>query len=64
MSPEDLIYDTLTFPLTTGQEELRNDAIETIEAIRLIKATNPRRDDRAWHQQRQLWCGYQRRAVC
>jgi len=41
MSPEDLIYDTLTFPLTTGQEELRNDAIETIEGIRLIKEQIP-----------------------
>lgn len=41
MSPEDLIYDTLTFPLTTGQEELRNDAVETIEGIRLIKEHIP-----------------------
>lgn len=41
MSPEDLIYDTLTFPLTTGQEELRNDAVETIEGIRLIKQNIP-----------------------
>ncbi len=41
MSPEDLIYDTLTFPLTTGQEELRNDAVETIEGIRLIKERIP-----------------------
>jgi 5-methyltetrahydrofolate--homocysteine methyltransferase len=41
MSPEDLIFDTLTFPLTTGQEELRDDAIETIEGIRLIKERIP-----------------------
>lgn len=41
LSPEDLIFDTLTFPLTTGQEELRNDAIETIEGIRLIKQNIP-----------------------
>ncbi len=41
LSPEDLIYDALTFPLTTGQEELRNDAIETIEGIRLIKSQIP-----------------------
>jgi 5-methyltetrahydrofolate--homocysteine methyltransferase len=39
--PQDLIYDTLTFPLTTGQEDLRNDAVETIEAIRLIKQQLP-----------------------
>ncbi len=41
MSADDLIFDTLTFPLTTGQEELRNDAVETIEGIRLIKARLP-----------------------
>ncbi|GAB4511925.1 MAG: methionine synthase [Anaerolineae bacterium] len=41
LSPEDLIFDTLTFPLTTGQAELRNDAIETIEGIRLIKQHLP-----------------------
>ncbi len=41
MSPEDLIFDDLTFPLTTGQEELRNDAVETIEGIRMIKEQIP-----------------------
>ncbi len=41
MSPEDLIYDTLTFPLTTGQAELRDSAIETIEGLRLIKQQIP-----------------------
>jgi 5-methyltetrahydrofolate--homocysteine methyltransferase len=41
MVPEDLIFDTLTFPLTTGQEDLRNDAIETIEGIRQIKQQMP-----------------------
>ncbi len=41
LAPQDLIFDTLTFPLTTGQEELRNDAIETIEGIRLIKQHIP-----------------------
>lgn len=41
LAAEDLIYDTLTFPLTTGQEELRNDAVETIEGIRLIKQNIP-----------------------
>ena len=41
MSAEDLVFDTLTFPLTTGQEELRNDAVETIEGIRLIKEGIP-----------------------
>lgn len=41
MRPDDLIFDTLVFPLTTGQEELRNDAVETIEGIRLIKHQIP-----------------------
>ncbi|MBZ0304176.1 MAG: dihydropteroate synthase, partial [Anaerolineae bacterium] len=41
MSPEDLIFDTLTFPLTTGQAELRSDAVETMEGIRLIKENIP-----------------------
>ena len=41
MARGDLIFDVLTFPLTTGQEELRNDAVETIEAIKLIKEHIP-----------------------
>ncbi len=41
LAPEDLIFDTLTFPLTTGQEELRNSAKETLEAIQLIKELVP-----------------------
>ena len=41
MSASDLIFDALTFPLTTGQEELRQDAVETIEGIRLIKQRIP-----------------------
>ncbi|RRR77400.1 MAG: methionine synthase [Candidatus Viridilinea halotolerans] len=38
---EALIFDVLTFPLTTGQEELRNAAVETIEGIRLVKQQIP-----------------------
>ncbi len=41
LAPEDLVFDTLTFPLTTGQEDLRNDAIETLEGIRQIKQHMP-----------------------
>ncbi len=41
LAPEDLIFDVLTFPVTTGQEELREDAQETIEGIRLIKEHLP-----------------------
>src|SRR6201996_7734436 len=33
MSEQDIIVDCLTFPIATGQEETRRDAIETIEAI-------------------------------
>jgi 5-methyltetrahydrofolate--homocysteine methyltransferase len=37
----DLIFDALTFPLSTGDEDLRHDAMNTIEAIRRIKAELP-----------------------
>ena len=36
-----LIFDALTFPLTTGGEDLRGDAMATLEAIRRIKAELP-----------------------
>ena len=38
---EALIFDVLTFPITTGQEELRRAAVETIEGIRLVKQHIP-----------------------
>lgn len=38
---EALIFDVLTFPITTGQEELRSAAVETIEGIRLTKERVP-----------------------
>ena len=41
MVAEDLIFDALTFPLSTGDDDLRRDAIYTIEAIRRIKAEIP-----------------------
>ncbi len=41
LAPEDLFFDTLTFPLSTGQEEYRKDGINTIEAIRRIKSEMP-----------------------
>lgn len=37
----DVIIDCLTFPIATGQEETRRDAIETIEAIRALKSEFP-----------------------
>jgi len=41
MRVEDIIVDCLTFPIATGQEETRRDAIETIEAIREINKLYP-----------------------
>lgn len=41
MRVNDIIVDCLTFPIATGQEETRRDAIETIEAIRQITAKYP-----------------------
>ncbi len=41
LRPEDLVFDTLTFTLATGDEEFANSAIETIEGIRLIKQNLP-----------------------
>ncbi len=37
----DIIVDTLTFPIATGQEETRRDGLETIEAIRQLKRRYP-----------------------
>jgi 5-methyltetrahydrofolate--homocysteine methyltransferase len=37
----DIIVDCLTFPIATGQEETRRDALETIEAIRALKRRFP-----------------------
>ncbi|MBN2046238.1 MAG: methionine synthase [Anaerolineaceae bacterium] len=41
LNPENLVFDLLTFTLSTGQEELRTAAIETMEAIRMVKAAMP-----------------------
>ncbi|MFN0146360.1 MAG: methionine synthase [Dehalococcoidia bacterium] len=37
----DLLFDMLTFPLSGGQEDLRKDAMETLEAIRRVKVEIP-----------------------
>jgi len=37
----DLIFDALTFPLSTGDDDLRRDAIETMDAIKAIKKKIP-----------------------
>jgi 5-methyltetrahydrofolate--homocysteine methyltransferase len=41
LAPDALIFDTLTFPITTGQEELQTAGIETLDAIKRIKTELP-----------------------
>ncbi|WP_020573824.1 methionine synthase [Actinopolymorpha alba] len=41
MAESDILIDCLTFTLATGQEDSRKDGIETIEAIRRLKAAHP-----------------------
>lgn len=37
----DILIDTLTFPIATGQEETRRDGLETINAIKTLKTEFP-----------------------
>jgi 5-methyltetrahydrofolate--homocysteine methyltransferase len=41
LSASDLIFDPLTFPASTGDEDLRKDAIASLEGIRRIKSEIP-----------------------
>lgn len=41
MHEGDILIDTLTFPIATGQEETRRDALETLEAIKALKQSHP-----------------------
>ncbi|MFP5309980.1 MAG: homocysteine S-methyltransferase family protein [Actinomycetes bacterium] len=41
LEASDLIFDCLTFPLGSGQDDLRRDALETLEAIERVKAAIP-----------------------
>ncbi|MFC4003885.1 methionine synthase [Prauserella oleivorans] len=41
LEPSSIIVDCLVFPITTGQEEVRKDAVETINAIRELKKRHP-----------------------
>ena len=41
MSVSDIIVDTLTFPIATGQEETRGDGLATLKAIKEVKARYP-----------------------
>ncbi|MHB1935313.1 MAG: methionine synthase [Acidobacteriaceae bacterium] len=41
LRPQDLIFDPLTLPISTGQEDYRTAGIETLEAVRLLKKNLP-----------------------
>jgi len=41
LSASDLIFDPLTFPVSTGDDDLRRDAVHTLEAITRIKREIP-----------------------
>ena len=41
LSVSDIMIDCLTFPIATGQEETRRDGVETISAIRQLRAEFP-----------------------
>ncbi|WP_336670296.1 methionine synthase [Tsukamurella sp. USMM236] len=41
LSLDDIIIDPLVFPISTGQEEVRRDALETIEAVKILHAKYP-----------------------
>ncbi len=41
LEPGDLLIDPLTFPLSTGDSDLRRDGLNTLEAIKRIKAELP-----------------------
>jgi 5-methyltetrahydrofolate--homocysteine methyltransferase len=41
MDERDIIIDPLTFPVATGQDDARRDALNTMEALALIKAEFP-----------------------
>src|SRR5439155_22536223 len=41
LRPHDLIFDALVFPISTGMEEQRRAALETLETVRAIKQEIP-----------------------
>ena len=55
LPPNALIFDPLTFPVTTGQEELQTAAIETLDALTRIKAGTSRRSHSTGCQQCLVW---------
>ena len=41
LRPQELIFDALTLPISTGQEDYRTAGVETLEAVRRIKQELP-----------------------
>ena len=41
LRPQDLLFDLLTFTVGSGDESMRNAAIETLEAIKQVKEELP-----------------------
>ncbi len=41
LRPQDLIFDPLTLPISTGQEDYRTAGMETLDAVRLLKQELP-----------------------
>ena len=54
LAPEDLLFDPLVLPISTGMEESRRDGIETIEGIRQDKGALSRRGHHRGPLERQL----------
>ena len=42
LAPEDLFFDALTLPVSTGQDDLRQDGLETLNAVEAISREFPR----------------------
>ncbi len=42
LAPEDLFFDALTLPVSTGQADLRRDGLETLNAVEAISTEFPR----------------------
>ena len=53
----DLIFDALTLPISTGQEEYRSAGIETLKAVRADQEGIARRKDDSGRQQYFVWAG-------
>ena len=52
---EDIIIDPLVFPCATGDENYIGGAVETIEAVRMVKESIPVHQDRAGRLEHLVW---------